>query len=282
MTAPQSGPSRMHLTGALSGTGHDILRATVYTGTVPSHPPPELADSVYPVYDRGGAVRDWRLGGSHPGHHIADAVFTRFREWRSGFAQDRFLGERALFGALLDWLDPRCDTSALGILRLPSGHVDFHAALKMKLQVEAAGRAVAAAHEDGLGLYTSSSTHSAMRVFIPTQSPTLLLGVNNSTLTAALDGLSLQSPDPQGRLHAITGWRSTEDGLIAAGQDREVDLTGRDAATLLRVAGRQAPIVEVRNAPLHTLVAPLLVFLRDAATLAGDTGADLHLRSGWA
>lgn len=282
MSAPQSRSSSTRFTGVLSGTGHDILRATVYTGMVPPHPPAELADSIHPVYDNSGELCDWRLGSLLPGHHVDDAASARVRTWRAAFAQDRFLGERALIRAFLDWLGPCCDTSALDILRLPSGRVDFHAALKMKIQIEAADRAVADAHEDGLGLYTSRGTRSAMRALIPTQSPTLLLGVNGTNLIVSLDGLSLQSSARQGRLQAITGWRATEDGLIAAGQGREVDLTGQDAARLLLAAGRQAPRIDVHDAPLRTLLAPLLVFLRDAATLAGDTGAELHFRSDWA
>jgi len=33
---------------------------------------------------------------------------------------------------------------------------------------------------------------------------------------------------------------------------------------------------------MSTLLAPLLIFLRDASALAGETGTDLHIRCGWA
>jgi hypothetical protein len=54
---------------------------------------------------------------------------------------------------------------------------------------------------------------------------------------------------------------------------------GETAARLLRIASRQAPEVEVHCGPLASLVAPLLIFSRDAAQIAGDTGVGVYLRS---
>lgn len=282
MSTTTTTPTNASLTGALSGTGHDIVQATVYTRAVPSQPPPELVDDVRPVYTANGRLQDWRLGSLIPGHHVEDATWPRFREWRATFAQDRFLGERALIRSFLDWLEPRCDISTLGVLRLPSGHLDFHAALKLKIQIEQAGRLVAAAHEDGIGLYSAGIARSALRVLIPTPSPTLLLGLNKTTLSVGPDGLTLKTSAAQPTLGVVTGWRAAGSGLVADLDGREEDLSGQDAATVLQIAGRQAAQVQVHDAPLGSLLAPVLVFLRDAAALAGNTGNELHFRSGWA
>ncbi len=279
MTTPQRRPSNAPLTGTLSGTGHDMFRATVYTRAVPSQPPRELTNAVHPVHDSHGDLQDWRLGSLLAGHAADDDTWSRFRQWRAGFAQDRFLGERALVQSFLDWLEPRCDISALGVLRLANARVDFHTALRMEVQIEAADRAVQAAHEDGLGLYTSGGIGSAIRVLIPTQPPTPLLGLNATTLTVGAAGLNLLTRDPVTTLHGVTGWRFSENAVRAAAGGREIDVTGQDAERLLLVLGRQARLVNVHPAPLRSLLAPLLVFLRDVATLAGTTGTDLHLRS---
>jgi hypothetical protein len=280
MTQHQVQVTATALTGALSGTGQDMLRATVHTGAVPSHPPGELADLVQPVYDSRGQLRDWRIGASRSGQRVDDIAFARYRHWRSQFAEDRVLGERALIRAFLEWAGTRCETSALAILRAPAGRVDFHAALMMKMQIEGCRRVVAATAEDGIGLYPGGSTRGALRAFIPMDPPALLLGLGRSALTAGPDGLCLRSPEAEGGVRAVTGWRVARLGVAAAVQDGEVDLAG-DAATLLRVAGRQSPVVEVHPAALSILLAPLLVFLRDAAALAGDTASDLQLHSAW-
>lgn len=280
MTQPQVRATATELTGALSGTGHDMLRATVHTGPVPSHAPSELADLVQPVYDSRGHLRDWRIGASRSGQRVDDVAFARYRHWRSGFAEDRVLGERALIRAFLDWAGTRCDTSALAVLRSPAGRVDFHAALKMKIQIDGCRRAVDASDVDGISLYPGGSMRGALRAFIPLDPPALLLGLGRSALTAGPDGLGLQSPEIEGGAGIVTGWRVTGPVVVAASQGSEVELRA-DAATLLRVAGRQCPVVEVHREPLGTLVAPLLVFLRDAASLAGDTASDLQIHTAW-
>ena len=277
----QQDRSDAQLRGELSGSGRDMVRVTVYTAAVPAHPPSELADAVHPVYDRSGELEDWHLGSAHVGPLPDDAAFRFFRAWRARFAQDRFLGERALIRAFLVWADGRFDTSALGALNVAHGRVDFHAALKMKTQIEIAERVLNASEEEGLGLYARRPHSSAMRVLFPTEPATLLLGVRETTLTVGTNGLNLRQLSPGPGLAPLTGWRSEDAKLTVSTTNGDVDLTDTDAAILLSIAGRHAPAIEVHGAPLHTLLASLLVFVRDVATLAGQSGVDLHIRSGW-
>ena len=125
MTEQKVRPAATPLTGALSGSGQDMLRATVHTGAVRSHAPTELTDSVQRAYDSRGEVRDSRIGSTGTGQRIDDAAFSRYRRRRSEFAEDRFLGQRALIRAFLDWAGERCDTSALAILWSPAGGSTF-------------------------------------------------------------------------------------------------------------------------------------------------------------
>jgi hypothetical protein len=271
------GPS----TGLLSGTGTDLLRATVLTHVVPARPPLQLSELVTPVYDHRAHLIDWRLAPHHPDLKIDAAEISAFRSWRATFVAERFLGERALIGAFLDWIQMRCDTRALDVLRLPSAHVDFHTALEMRLQLDHARKLVNASNEHGFGLFVAPGRRSASRALIPTDPPTVLLATAESALTVGPDGLSLhRSAATEETLH-VRGWTSHADGVHAHTPNGNVPLGDGAAARLLRVAGRHADEVEVDDCPLSTLLAPLLVFLRDATELAGNTGATLHIRSGW-
>ncbi len=132
---------------------------------------------------------------------------------------------------------------------------------------------------DGLGLFAGVGAHSAMRAVIPTVEPTVLLSLKQTTLSVSIAGLSLQVPESDSDLCPLTGWRITGNAVQALSDTTTVDLSGRDVGTLLRIAGRQATHIDVRRAPLHDLLAPLLVFLREATTVAGSTGAHLCLQS---
>jgi hypothetical protein len=128
------------MTGILSGDGTDVVRVTVYSHPAPAQPPDDIAGLVRPMHDEQGHFRDWRLSPAQPDHHVGSSEFHRYREWRAGFATERYIGERALIRSFLDWAHGRCPVSTLEILRLPDAHVDFHKALMMARQADGACR----------------------------------------------------------------------------------------------------------------------------------------------
>ncbi len=274
------------LTGLLAGTGADLLRATVVTRPLPERPPAELLEFLSPVYDAHAHLIDWRLAphGSdpHATHQpMTSADIAAYRAWRAEFVTERFLGERALVRAFLDWARPRCETRALDVLRLDAAHVDFHTALAMRLQLDHARRILDTGEDHGYGLYTAPGRRVASRTFIPADPPVVLLAAATSVLSVGPSGVSLQLSAESGDPITVTGWTSAAGSVHVRTPGNEVALDEGAAARLLQVAGRHAEFVEVRQEPLSTLLAPLLVFLRDATDLAGDTGCDLHIRSGW-
>ncbi|UQX87057.1 hypothetical protein M6D93_12150 [Jatrophihabitans telluris] len=273
--------TRGSIIGLLSGTGADLVRATVITQAVPDRPPLQLNELVAPVYDHAAHLIDWRLTPHHPDQKIEDAEISAFRSWRASFTAERLLGERALIRAFLDWTPPQCDTRALDVLRLPSAHVDFHTALEMRLQIDQARKIVNASTEHGYGLFTAAGRRSASRALIPTDPPTVLLATAEAALTIGPGGLRLQQTAADNDTVRLRGWTAHADGIRAQTSTGEIYLAESAAARLLRAAGRHADDVEVHECPLSTLLAPLLVFLRDATELAGNTGAALHIRSGW-
>ncbi|MDQ2956086.1 MAG: hypothetical protein M3Y42_03865 [Actinomycetota bacterium] len=266
------------ITGILSGSGTDLLRVTVYTDPVPTHPPTELDGLLSPVYDADGHLLDWRLDPTHAEHSVEAADFQFYRSWRSGYSTERFIGERALVQAFLDWAAGCCDVSALQILRLPKAHADFHKALEMGLQIDRARRCTEVATEPGFGIFTKAGHSSASRAFIPTDPPTVLLATGTTTVTIGRDGLSLRQGEDAVFVH---GWRADGDGIVANTGDGELALGTSPAARLLRIIGRNAPQAEVRPCPVGTLVAPLLIFLKDAAQLGGKAATGLYVRSTW-
>ncbi|HST47779.1 hypothetical protein [Jatrophihabitans sp.] len=273
------------VTGILSGTGSELIRATVRLRAVPDRPPAELAEDVHPFYDSSGRLADWLFGSTRADHPAAPGSYEAYRSWRSGFASDRFVGERAFVTALLVWAAGRCDTSALAVLRLPTGRADAHAALTMHLQAGKLQQAVNDSGQAGLGLVRpdARATPRAFRAFLPTDPATVLLADSGLRLTAGPDGLTLAGPGTD-RLAGIPGWRLVADqgadSVLVGSADGEAELTG-PAAALLRAAGRHAPSVQVRQDPLASLVAPTLVALRDACALAGNTRSELFFRSAW-
>jgi hypothetical protein len=278
MTQHQAYAPSTPLSGILSGTGADLIRATVHLRAVPTQPPTELANEVHPSYDTRGQLTDWLFGSPDPHHHAATESFEAYRAWRATFASDRFIGERAFAAALLSWAAGRCDVSALGVLRLPGAAVDFHTALAMNLQAAKAEQFLNASADTGFGLSRQEGPQGAFRAFIPTDPPTVLLEDADGRLSVAPDGLTLRASTLARPLVGITGWRVADDHVLATHPDGEDRVTGSPAA-MLRIAGRHAPDVQVRQRPLAILVAPMLVSLRDACTLAGRSRAELHFRS---
>jgi hypothetical protein len=203
-------------------------------------------------------LTDWLFGSPDPHHHTATESFEAYRAWRATFASDRFIGERAFVAALLRWAAGHCDLSALGVLRLPSAAVDFHAALAMNLQAAKAQQVLNASADTGFGLSRPEGHQGAFRAFLPTDPATVLLEDPEGRLTIGSDGLTLQGSTLDRPLAGITGWQVADDhddhvsATHAAGEDR---VTGSPAG-LLRIAGRHAPAVQVRQRPLGVLAAP--------------------------
>ena len=104
------------LGGTLSGDGTDMMHATVYTNPV-GQPPPELHGLVTPVHDPAGAICDWRLAPMQTSLAISHDDIDRYRTWRSHYAAETFIGERALVLTFLDWAGSRYNTAELQFLR---------------------------------------------------------------------------------------------------------------------------------------------------------------------
>ncbi|HEX2902500.1 MAG TPA: hypothetical protein VHO01_03515 [Jatrophihabitans sp.] len=263
------------LTGMLSGHGHDQLRVTVLTGEVPHHAPRELEGSVTPVYDDEGHLYDWRIDPAHADHSLQAQDFQRFAAWRSGFATERFLGERVLIVSFLDWASQKCDVSTLQVLRLDHCHLNEGRALALDRQLGELRRYLDAHPATGYGLFASSAS-KPIRGLVPADEPGLVLGLGSDRVTIAADGLRLHTV---GAEHLIQSWQ-VSDGAVTANDD--LQLGSSPAARLLRIVGRQATSVRVERCPLSSLVGPLLSFGKEAADLAVTGRTGLYFRSSWA
>ncbi|HTZ44612.1 MAG TPA: hypothetical protein VMB79_12190 [Jatrophihabitans sp.] len=263
------------LTGTLSGRGHDQLRIVVLTDAVPPHLPPELQDLARPVYDPDGHLCDWRLDLAHAEQPVRPEDFQRFIAWRARYAAERYLGERALITALLDWAAHRCDVSTLQVLRLDHARVDYHRALEMSRQLAQTRQYLERHAATGYGLYAPGSRR-AIRGFIPGDAPATVLGLGGAAMTLTADGLTLRHGGSQ---TPVLGWRVQESTVTIRTPDGEQPVTASDAARLVRMVGRQAPEIEVRQCPVNDLVAPLLSFGKEAADLAGTAHNGLYLYS---
>jgi len=263
------------MTGILSGSGHDQLRATVVTGTVPHHAPPELEGSVTPVYDDEGHLYDWRLDPAHADHVLQAQDFQRFASWRSGFASERFLGERVLITSFLDWAVDRCDVSTLQVLRLNHAHVDYHHAMQLDRQLSQVHDYLAKHSAHGYGLFSGGGS-KPIRGIVPTAPASTVLALGSDAVTIAEDGLHLHTG---GQDYPVDRWQIA-DGRVTANNSLElgIEVPGR----LLRIVGRQAPSIEVQACPVRSMLAPLISFGKEAAELAGSGRTGLYFRSSWA
>lgn len=262
------------MTGLLSGSGHDQLRVTVLTGDIPDHAPAELEGSVTPVYDDEGHLYDWRLDPAHSDHNLQAQDFKRFAAWRSEFATERFLGERALIISFLNWADQQCDVSTLRVLRLDHAHLDDRHTLELDRQLGQIQHYVDQHPATGYGLFSGAASRP-IRGLIPSDQATTVLGLGSDQVTIETDGLHLRS---RGSDHLVTQWEIADGQVTANG---ELSL-GRDApGRLLRIVGRQAPSITVQACPVRSLVAPLLNFGKEAAELAKTGHTGLYLRSSW-
>ena len=266
-------PGQLH--GTLAGDGSKMVRAVLYLADVPTAPPESLAELATPTRDVDGSIIDWHL---EPGRGAGESQLAAFGAWRSGYVVERFLGERALIRALLQWAHNRVDLSSLAAVASPAGHVELAQAMRMRHQLAAARPALVAPSAVGFGLFTDPNRHSALRVAIPSDPPTILLGLGEAVLLVDDAGLLLQRPSrPDLR---PTGWDVHDGHAVAATADGPVDLGSGPDATVLELTGRRAPHIDVRSAPLASLLAPVLVFLADAVTQAAEQHTGLYFRSG--
>lgn len=263
------------LTGTLSGSGHDQLRIVVLTDTVPAHLPPDLQDLARPVYDADGHLCDWRLDLAHAEQPVRPEDFQRFSAWRARYAAERYLGERALITALLDWAAHRCDVSTLQVLRLDHARVDYHRALELGRQLGQTRHYLERHEATGFGLYAPGARRS-IRGLIPADTPTTVLAIGTTAMVLTADGLTLRQDDSR---TPVLGWRVHEGSVTVRTPEGELPLATSDASRVLRIVGRQAPEIEVRQCPVSDLAAPLLSFGKEAADLAGTAHNGLYLYS---
>jgi len=267
-------PATGQLSGVLSGTGHDQLRLVVLTDQIPHAAPAELESIARPVYDSDGHLCDWRLDVAHAEHPLSAEDFQRFTGWRRGFAVERYLGERALITAFLDWAAGHCSVSKLQVLRLDHARIDYHRALEMGRQLEQVRDYLGRHTASGLGLF-SPTARKSIRGFIAAAEPTTVLALGTVAVLLTPDGLSLRQP---GGPVPLLGWHCDDSNLAARTAEGELPLTG-DAARLLRIVGRQATDIEVRDCPIGDLIAPLLSFGKDATDVAGTAHNGMYLYS---
>jgi hypothetical protein len=119
------------------------------------------------------------------------------------------------------------------------------------------------------------------RVLIPSDPPTTLLETSSGKLEVGPGGLLLVLPtDPAARI-PIDGWEliAGEHGWILSG-DEALPMPSAEVERMFTFLGRHANSCAVSRRQLDTLVAPCLVFLRDAAKIAGATGTPMYIHSG--
>lgn len=279
MNSPTTTAAAEATSGLLSGTGTHPVRVTVYFGAGPATPPPDLEGRVAEVRDRDGTRVDWRLSDCS-GLEGADrlAALERFRAWRLSYAAERFLGERALVLAFIDWADRHGDASALHALRLTEACIADTAALRLRWQLDQLrGRSRG---ETGFGIFAPPDAAAPVRGLVPTDPPTTVLADRAASLTVGADGLRLDAPGSGGPV-SVRAWQVDEHGVVADTDRGLRELGATPPAELLRALGRQAPRVAVRPVELGKLFAALATFLHDAVDLAIDCRAGLHVRSGW-
>lgn len=264
------------LSGLFAGDGARMVRATVATGPIPQQAPPGLAELASPTHGDDGHLLDWHLTPHHADHSVSPAEVTAFRTWRATFTAERFIGERAVLISFLDWAGQRCDVSALEVLRLPRAQVDAHTALQMRRQLSEARAEVENTDEHGYGLITTPGRSVPSRALIPAAEPVILLALGNTSLTLTDDGVLLDAPATAAGPVAVRAWQYESERVRADTTAGEVE-PGQETGRLLQILGRRASHVEVARLPLHLLLAPLLIFLRDATELASNTRSDLHL-----
>ena len=269
------------LGGVFSGDGTDMMHATVYTNPV-GQPPPELHGLVTPVHDPAGAVCDWRLAPVRSSITVTPDDIARYRQWRSQYARELFLGERALVTTFLSWAGSRYNVSELLFLHSHTAYIDNAHAYKLRRQIDDLTGALSRSDDTGLGLVMPPTHRAAGRALIPTIPPTTVLSTRGVTITASPAGLMLNAYGPDEAVHhtALHGWRLQRPGLIVSTDTGEEKIPDSPAAGLIGALGRDSDEVAVRPTKMSALLAPTLMFLRDAADLAVSGHTGLSTRTG--
>lgn len=267
--------------GVLADGGKDMVHAVVYTAPVPSQPPPGLASFVRGVTDRHGQLVDWELADSRLPLVADPKQFDAFHTWRSAFAVERAIGERALASSFVRWVGQHVETSALDSLTAGSATLGPPAAIHLKWQLDQARKACSAHPGDAIGLFVPGAKSAPIRGFVPEDPPVLVLGRAHHELSCGPAGLELrQQVDDVATSWPLTGWHSDADGVRVTTADGH-HVVDEVAAELLRTSASNYPDVDVRTLALQRLFAPLLMALGDAAAMAITCHTGLTLYSGW-
>lgn len=267
--------------GLLADGGKDMVHAVVHIAPVPSQPPPGLASFVRGVSDRHGQLVDWELADPRLPLVADPKQFEEFHAWRSTFAVERAIGERALAASFVRWVGQYVETSALDSLTAGSATLGPPASIHLKWQVDRARKACAAHPGEAIGLFVPGARSAPIRGFVPEDPPVVVLGRAHHELSCGPAGLELRDrADDDSTSWALTGWRSDAEGvrITTSAGTHVVDEVGAD---LLRVSASNYPDVDVRTLALQRLFAPLLMGLGDAAAMAITCRTGLTLYSGW-
>lgn len=189
---------------------------------------------------------------------------------------ERLLGERGFLTGLIDHATSRgLDGRAVRTLSRGSVYLAPDDAMTICRAFE---RILEAVGEDvgwQLHAWSNDGTRSCVRAFVPTSSPSVLLGTPTSAVAVMPEGLWL-------RLRGLTvlGWRREQDRMVLyCGRDeRSVRNTSITAALLHRLA-RGCQYAALRRRPLAGLAAPVLYELQTAAALAADRALPVRIGS---
>lgn len=267
--------------GLLAGGGKDMVHAVVHTGSVPSAPPPGLVSFVRGVFDRHGQLVDWELADSRLPLVADPGQFKEFRAWRSTFAVERAIGERALAASFVRWVGQFVETSALASLTAGSATLGPPAAIRLKWQLDQARKATSAHPGDAIGLFVPGARSAPIRGFVPEDPPVLVIGRAHHGLSCGPAGFELRhDADDQPTSWLLNGWHSDAEGVRVTTSEG-THVVDEVAAELLRVSASNYPDVDVRTVALQRLFAPLLMALDDAAAMTITCHTGLTLYSGW-
>jgi hypothetical protein len=267
--------------GLLTDGGKDMLHAVVHTAHVPGQPPPGLTSVVRGVHDHHGLLVDWELADPRLPLVAEPRQFQEFHAWRSRFADERALGERALATSFVRWAGQYVETSALESLTTGSATLGPPSVIRLKWQLDQARKACSAHGGEAIGLFVPGARSTPMRGFVPRNPPATVLGDAHHELSAGPGGLELRHHEHgESMSWALTGWHLDHDGVRISTAMGTV-LVDDAAAELLRAAGSNYPDIEVRSFPLQRLFAPLMMALADAASIAISCHTGLTLYSGW-
>ncbi len=267
--------------GLLADGGKDMVHAVVHTAPVPTQPPPGLASVVRGVYDPHGQLVDWELADSRLPFVADPKQFEEFHAWRSKFADERALGERALVTSFVRWARRYVPTSGVDSLSSGSATLGPPAAIHLKWQLDQARKACSAHRGEAVGLFVPGARSACIRGFVPEDPPVVVLGGVQDELTCGPAGFELRHHEHgDSTSWPLMGWHGDLDGVQVTTTKGSQPVNAA-AAEFLRAAGSNYPEIEVRTFPPQRLFAPLMMALTDAATMAITCHTGLTFYSGW-